>query len=70
MKKSEKILHILVMIFLAIQPIVDMDYLVYDFLDQFGLPRLSTILRFVVVPILLIFSFILRDQKRNVHLLR
>ena len=65
MKKSEKILHLLVIIFLAIQPIVDMDYLIYDFLDQFGLPRLSTILRFVVVPILLIFSFILRDQKKK-----
>ena len=62
MRKQEKLLHILVIAFLAIQPIIDMDYLIYDFLDQFGLPRLSTILRFVVVPLLLIFSFILRDK--------
>lgn len=65
MRKQEKLLHILVIVFLAIQPIIDMDYLIYDFLDQFGLPRLSTILRFVVVPLLLIFSFILRDKKKK-----
>lgn len=63
--KKALLLHRLTMIFLAIQPIIDMDYLIYDYLDQFGLPRPSTIIRFVIVPLLIIFSFIVREKKKK-----
>lgn len=65
MKKNEKVLHLLTILLVAIQPIIDMDYLIYDFLDQFGLPRLSTIIRFVIIPLLLIASFIIKDKKKK-----
>ncbi len=67
MKKifSEKTLHILIFLLVAIQPIIDLDYLFYDFLDQFGLPRFATIVRFLIVPALIFWSFILRERKKK-----
>ena len=64
-EKLLKILHILTIIFVIIQPVIDMDYLVYDFLDQFGLPRLSTVIRFLVLPALVLAGFILKEKKKK-----
>ena len=67
MKKifNEKILHILVLLLIILQPVMDLDYLFYDFLDSLGLPRLSTIVRFIVIPLLIIWSFFLRDKNKK-----
>lgn len=64
MEKKKDILHILVLLFAAVQPLVDMDYLIYGFLDSFGLPRFSTVLRFVVLPMLVLAVFIKREKKK------
>ena len=68
--KKKDILHQLVILLIAIQPLIDMDYLFYDFLNQFGIPRLSTILRFIVIPLLILWAFFKRDthKKRTVIL--
>ena len=62
---NDKYLSITVILLIALQPIIDMDYLVYDFLDQFGLPRLSTIIRFIIIPCLVLWTFYLKDRNKK-----
>ena len=64
-EKKRDILHILIVVLIAIQPLIDMDYLFYDFLNQFGLPRLSTVLRFIVIPCLILWVFFKRDTNKK-----
>ncbi|MCF0116158.1 MAG: O-antigen ligase family protein [Erysipelotrichaceae bacterium] len=63
--KKEKILEIAVLLLIILQPIMDMDYLIYDFLDQFGIPRLSTIVRFIIIPLMIIACFFLKDKDKK-----
>lgn len=65
MNRQEKILHRLILILIMIQPVIDLDYLLYDFLDQYGLPRPATIIRFLVIPALVIWSFFLKDKNKK-----
>lgn len=62
---NEKYLTIAVVLLVALQPLIDMDYLVYPMLDKFGLPRLSTIIRFIIIPLLIIWTFYLKDQNKK-----
>lgn len=62
---NEKILKILVILLIALQPLIDMDYLLFAFLDKYGLPRLSTIIRFIIIPLLIIWTFYLVDKNKK-----
>ncbi len=62
-------LNIAVILLIVSQPLIDMDYLAYDFLSQFGIPRLSTIIRFVVIPLLILWTFYQRDKHKEKTLL-
>ena len=66
MKKTmEKLLHRLVIVLILIQPLIDMDYLFYDQLDALGLPRFSTVVRFLVIPSTVLLSFWLREKNKK-----
>ncbi|MBR2991083.1 MAG: hypothetical protein IKF51_06450, partial [Solobacterium sp.] len=67
MKKPlwEHILHLLIIALVAVQPLIDMDYLFYETLDRMGLPRFSTIIRFVILPLLVILTFFLREKPKK-----
>ena len=67
MKKifNEKLLHRMVLLFIFIQPLIDMDYLVFEWLDRFGLPRFSTVIRFIILPLLVLWSFWLREKNKK-----
>ena len=67
MKKifNGKLLHRLVLLFIFIQPLIDMDYLVFEWLDRFGLPRFSTVIRFIILPLLVLWSFWLREKNKK-----
>lgn len=67
MKKlfNEKLLHICVILAVMLQPLIDLDYLCYDFLNSLGIPRISTIIRFLVMPALILWSFFLRDKNKK-----
>ena len=62
---KDKILKIAIILLIALQPIMDMDYLVYPFLDQFGLPRPSTIIRFIIIPLLVLATFIFKEKNKK-----
>lgn len=63
--KKERVLEIAVLLLIILQPIMDMDYLIYDFLDQFGIPRISTIVRFIVIPLMVLACFFLKDKNKK-----
>ena len=63
--KQESILRWSVIILIVIQPLIDMDYLIYDFLNQYGLPRFSTIIRFIIIPLLILWTFFLHDRNKK-----
>ncbi len=67
MKKilSEKTLHILVIAAIVLQPVMDLDYLAYDLLNAAGLPRPSTVFRFLVIPALILWSFFQREKNKK-----
>lgn len=65
MENQKKLLHKIIIILLCIQPLIDMDYLVYPFLNRFGIPRLSTILRFIVIPLVVLFGFLLHEKRKK-----
>lgn len=62
---NEKALSIAIIVLIIAQPIIDMDYLIFGFLDQFGLPRFSTIVRFLIIPGLILWTFFLKDRNKK-----
>lgn len=63
-------LLVLLMVSLIAQPIFDLDYLAYPFLDQFGLPLPSTIFYFIGLPLLVLYTYIIKEtNKRKVFLI-
>ena len=61
---NEKVVLTLLIGLVVLQPVFDLDYLIADWLDQFGLPRLSTIIRFIIIPLLVLFVFIHDKHKK------
>lgn len=62
---NEKSLKICIILLIILQPLIDMDYLIYDFLNQFGIPRFSTIVRFIIIPGLIVWTFFLKDKNKK-----
>lgn len=66
---NEKVVLTLLIGLVVLQPVFDLDYLIADWLDQFGLPRLSTIIRFIIIPLLVLFVFIHDKHKKSTVIL-
>lgn len=66
---NEKVILTLLIGLVVLQPVFDLDYLIADWLDQFGLPRLSTIIRFIIIPLLVLFVFIHDKHKKSTVIL-
>ena len=66
---NEKVVLTLLIGLVVLQPVFDLDYLIADWLDQFGLPRLSTIIRFIIIPLLVLFVFIHDKHKKSTGIL-
>ena len=63
--KNPKTYTSLIFIFLIIQPIVDLDYLLNDFLKQYHLLVPSTVIRFLGLPVLAIIGFLFIDKNKD-----
>lgn len=62
---NESVLLKLLLLLVVLQPLFDLDYLLADTLDTIGLPRVSTLIRFIIIPLLVIMMFILDKQKKQ-----
>ena len=60
---------IFLIIILILQPLIELDYLAYDFLHQFNIPRLTTILRYLIFPSCIIYGFYKYDSNKKRSLL-
>ncbi|MBR5290118.1 MAG: O-antigen ligase family protein [Erysipelotrichaceae bacterium] len=57
--------QIFLVLLIALQPIIELDYLIYPMLDSVGLPRPSTIFRFIIIPLTIALGFLLFDRKKK-----
>lgn len=48
-----------------IQPIIDMDWVLYSFLDPIGLPLPSTIIYFIGMPLIFVLAFFILDKNKK-----
>lgn len=58
-------LAILMMVVVIVQPIFDIDYLLYPFFDKIGVPLPSTVLYFIGLPILILLSLFTQSNNRK-----
>ena len=62
---NKKTIYIAVMLVILLHPIIELDYLFYDTLNKFGLPRLTTACDFLLLPVLVLATFILFEKKKK-----
>ena len=70
MNKIKKLLNkntvfIVVAIIIALHPVIELDYLAYNLLDKVGLPRLTTIIDYMVIPAIVLLTFILFEKNKK-----
>lgn len=56
---------VLMLLIVVLQPIIDLDYLLYSILDPIGLPLPSTVVYFIGFPIIFILAFLLKEQNKK-----
>lgn len=62
---NPKVYVMLVVIFIMIQPLVDLDYLLNDLLKQYGLIVPSTLIRYLGLPVLAVIGFAMVDRNKK-----
>lgn len=67
--QSQKAMKYFVLLLFVMQPVFDLDYLIYPFLNQFGIPRPSTMIRFLIIPLAICWVFFLADKNKKKTLL-
>ncbi len=58
-------LVVLVLALIALHPVIDLDYLLASFFDSIGMPRLSVIIDYLLLPFLAILTFILFEKRKK-----
>ncbi len=62
---SKKRWEVSLVLLILIQPLIDLDYLWYGTFEQWGVPRFSTIIRFVVLPLLILWTYALQTKNKK-----
>ena len=67
MKKfiNKNLVYILSCLMIVLHPFIELDYLFYDFLNNYGLPRLTTIINLIIYPLLILLTFILFEKNKK-----
>jgi hypothetical protein len=55
----------LMVLVVLLQPIFDLDYLIYPFLNRLGIPLPSTFFYFIVLPLTILFVFFFIEKKKK-----
>ena len=61
---NENLVTIMVLVVL-LQPIIDIDYLLYPLLDPIGIPLPSTIIYFIGFPIVIALAYLIKEQNKK-----
>lgn len=62
---NKKTVFLAVCILVALHPVIELDYLIYDVLNQFGLPRFKTVVDYLILPFLVLLTFGLFEKKKK-----
>lgn len=62
---KENHLQIMVISIFLLQIIFELDGVIYEFLDQFGLPRPSTLFHMIIIPLMVLIVFIRNENKKR-----
>lgn len=66
-KLNKENIFAIIFALIVLHPIIELDYLFGSALDSIGLPRLSTIIDFIILPLLVLLVFFLyEDNKKKV----
>ena len=63
--KLKRIIYYLTIVIIAMHPVIELDYLAANFFDSIGLPRITTLIDFIVLPLLVIFTFCLFEKNKK-----
>lgn len=63
--KIKNIVYIITALVIMLHPIIELDYLIYPYLDNFGIPRITTIINFVILPLICVFVFLLYEDRKK-----
>ena len=64
--RNEKYLKWCTILLFALNPLIELDYLLYDtFFEKLGLPRLTTVVHFILIPLLILWTFYLKDKQKK-----
>ena len=72
MEKFKKLINhqsltYITILIVAINPIIELDYLLYDsFFSQVGIPRISTLVHFILIPLLIFWTFLQKDKHKKI----
>ena len=58
-------LMVMIMALLTMHPLIELDYLLADQLDMIGIPRLTVIIDYIILPLLVIFVFFLYEKRKK-----
>lgn len=61
---NENLIAIMVLVVL-LQPIIDIDYLLYPYIDPIGLPLPSTLFYFIGLPFVILLAFLVKEQTKK-----
>ena len=67
MKKLDlkHIVYIITCLLVVLHPIIELDYLAYNFLDSIGLPRFTTVINCLIYPLLIVLTFFLFEKNKK-----
>ncbi|NTW91173.1 MAG: hypothetical protein HGA35_04510 [Erysipelotrichaceae bacterium] len=63
-KINKEKLKVVLALIVLLQPIISLDYLAYDFLNQFNLPRIATVVHFLIIPLCILIGFLVFEHNR------
>ena len=63
-KINKEKLKVVLALIVFLQPIISLDYLAYDFLNQFNLPRIATVVHFLIIPLCILIGFLVFEHNR------
>ncbi len=62
---NKELLRIVLVVLIIMQPVIELDYMLYDLFSEFNIPLISTVVKFIVIPLLIIAGFILFDENKK-----
>ena len=58
-------IKLFIILLIVLQPIIDMDVYLFEVFNSLNIPLFSTVIRFILIPLLIIVSFLVYDKNKK-----